>query len=245
MSPAPAPFGLRGSAATLAGLVDWLIEPAAEEPDEPAPEPVMPGVRERPVVSVSGLRHRTGVTTVSRALGAVLATRDPSGACVVAGSARAAGIPLGSMVSGRLARELGPVAAGRSRSCGRLCLVEGADALELCAQARYLAPVVIDVGDPAEATAAAALADHTVLVCSPDAEPSLAAMVAGSLGAVGPVPVVVLNRAGPEGGEWMDARDVAVPDSRAGAAMANAGRAPRGALGRALHDVADRWDGAL
>lgn len=244
MSPAPAPFGLRGSAATLAGLVDWLIEPAAEEPDDPAPEPVLPDVRQRPVVSVSGLRRRTGVTTVSRALGAVLAARDPSGACVVAGSARAAGVPLGSVVSGRLARELGPVAAGRSRSCGRLCLVEGADPLELCAQARYLAPVVLDVGDPAEAGAAATLADRTVLVCVRDAEPSLAAMVGTSLAAVGPAPVIVLNRAGPDAREWLGACDVAVPDSRAGAAMANAGRAPRGALGRAVHDLADRWEGA-
>jgi hypothetical protein len=243
VSPAPAPFGLRHTAATFGGLVDWLIEPVAgEEPPDPTPEPPLPAVRERPVVAVSGLRRRTGVTTVARALATLLATGDASGACVVAGSVRSAGIPLGSVASGRLARELGPVAAGRARSCGRLCLVEGADPLELCAQARYLAPVVLDVGDPAGAASTAAFADGAVLVCTPTAEPSLGAMVAAALAAVGPSPVVVLNRAGPERTEWEGACDVALPDSRMGAALANAGRPPRGALGAAVRDLAGRWE---
>jgi hypothetical protein len=243
VSEAPVPFGFRGPAAALGGLVDWLIEPATEDPPGPGPDPAFATMRERPVVTVSGLRRRTGVTTVARALATVLAARDSCGACVVGGSSRAAGIPLGSVSSGRVARELGPVAAGRTRSCGRLCLVDGADPLELCAQARYLAPVVLDVADPAEAASAAGFADATVLVCAPTAEPSLAAMVAASLGGVGPAPVVVLNRAGPRAEGWKGAYEVAVPDSRLGASMVNAGRSPRGTLGQAVHALADRCEG--
>ena len=58
--------------------------------------------------------------------------------------------------------------------------------------------MVLDVGEPAQAAAAASLADHVVLVAGPDAEPSLAAVVAESLAAVGPAPVIVVNRCGPD-----------------------------------------------
>ncbi len=133
-------------------------------------------------------------------------------------------MPLGLPAAARLGRRIAPALAGRVRACGRLCLVEEADPAALCAAARDLAPLVLDVADPAGAAAAASLADRVVLVAGPDAEPALAAVVAESLGAVGPRPVVLLNRCGRASERWDAEPHVAVPESRLAAQLA-AGRA--------------------
>ena len=126
------------------------------------------------------------------------------------------------------------------RACGRLCLVEDADPAALCAAARDLAPLVLDVAEPAGAAAAASVADLVVLVAGPDAEPALAAVVAESLGVVGPPPVVALNRCGRATGRWDAEPHIAVPESRLAAQLAGAGREPRGPLGQAMAALVDR-----
>jgi len=215
----------------LAAVAGWLVEPAAE--------PSVAGVQGdlerpvRPVVTVAGLRRRVGVTTVARAVGAVLAVREPAGACVVSAARAGTSVPLGAPAAARLGRRLAPVVGARTRACGRLCLVEEAEPAALCAASRGLAPVVLDVSEPARAAAAASLADHVVLVAGPDAEPSLAAVVAESLAAVGPAPVIVVNRAGRTAAAWTGERHVAIPESRVAAQLAAAGREPRGPFGDA------------
>ena len=79
-----------------------------------------------------------------------------------------------------------------------------------------------------------------VLVAGPDAEPALAAVVAESLGVVGPRPVVVLNRCGRASGRWDAEPHVAVPESRLAAQLAGAGREPRGPVGEAVAALVDR-----
>lgn len=224
-------------AAALTSVADWLVAPE-EQPAPRADEPVDEGPR--PVVAVAGVRRRVGVTTVARLVGAVLAARDPGGGCVVTSEGGTGSVPLGLPAGGRLARRLGPYVDGRLRACGRLCLVEGADRSALAATARDLAPLVLDVSDPAEAAAAVSVADHAVLVAGPEAEPSLAAVIAESLGVVGPEPAIVLNRVRRADGHWPDAAHLALPDSRLAAQLAAAGRDPRGAMGEAGAALADR-----
>jgi hypothetical protein len=220
----------------LGAVAGWLLEPA-----EPRARPAdAPALRQRPVVAVAGLHRRCGVTTVARALGAELALRDPASACAVTSGPGGGGLPLGLPAASRLARALGPVGVHRTRTCGRLCLVAGADRLELRDAVRFLAPLVIDVEEPAEASAAAALADAVVLVGAPAAVPALARVVADTLAAVGPAPVVVLNRSGRASESWSEtSHDLALPDSRAAAHLAQAGRGARGELGRAVARLAD------
>lgn len=236
MSARPAPRGRSVVAGALTAVAGWLVEPA--EPQAASSE--QPLVHERPVIAVAGLRRRCGTTTVARALGAALAARDPSAACAVTTQGAAGAVPLGLPSASRLARALGPLGAHRTRTCGRLCLVNGADRVELCATLRFLAPLVIDVGDPAEAAAAAAVADGVVVVCGPSSEPALAAVVAESLGRVGPPPAVVVNRFGPEPERWEGRCHMGLPDSRMGAHVAHSGRESRGELGRAVAELADR-----
>ncbi len=195
----------------------------------------------RPVVAVVGLAPRCGVTTVARGLGAELASRDPGGACVVAVDRARAGPPLGLPAAVRLANRLaGALGAAETRAHGRLCLVGGADRSAIARAAAGLAPVVLDVSDPAQAGAAASLAQATVLVAAPATEPALAALVADRLARVGPEPVVALNRA--DAGERWPAGTAGLPETRMGAQLAVAGRRPRGALGLALARLADRCD---
>ena len=75
-------------------------------------------------------------------------------------------------------------------------------------------------------------------------EPSLAAMVAESLARVGPQPLVVVNRAGPDHEGWRGVAALELPDARMGAHLALAGREPRGELGRVVGELADRCAGA-
>lgn len=231
--------GLVGSVLTSA--VDWLIEPAEPgAPVEPAAV-VVERLHERPVVAVVGLRPRCGTTVVARALAAELGARDPGGvAAVTAAAVGGAAMPLGLPAAVRLARTLAPVSGGLSRACGRLCLVPGADRVQLAGATRYLAPLVLDVDDPADASAAATLAGAVVLLGAPEAEPALAAVVAASLERVGPAPVVVLNRARETDERWHAVDAVELPEARLGAHLALAGREPPGELGRAVGDLADR-----
>lgn len=229
-------------AGVLASAIDWLIEP--EEPVAPRPpgEVVIERLEERPVVAVVGLRPRCGATTVARALAAELASRDSGGvAAVAAGGSAGGGVPLGLPAAGRLARTLAPVSGGLPRACGRLCLVPGADRAQLAGATRYLAPLVLDVGDPAEAPVAASLAAAVVVVGGPEVEPALALVVAESLERVGPAPVIAANRSGLERGErWRQVAAVELPHARMGARLALAGREPRGELARAVGELADR-----
>ena len=224
-------------ASALSTAAGWLIEPAEPAAAGRAPAPL----EARPVVAVIGLGPRCGATTVARALGAELATREPAGACAVT-SAGTGSVPLGMPAAARLARSLSPLFAGRARACGRLCLVEDAEWRRLADAMRYLAPLVLDVDDPARSAAAVALADHVLLVGSPATEPALAAVLADSLARVGATPVPVLNRTDERAERWEGRAEAELPDSRMGAQLALAGREPRGRLGRAVALLADRCE---
>jgi hypothetical protein len=221
----------------LTAVAGWLVEPEREEAGV-AESPI--SAAPRPVVAVAGLRRGAGVTTVARAVGALLAAGDDCGACLVTTSGGISAVPLGLPAAGRLARQVARVADGRARACGRLCLVEEPDPAALSLAVRDMAPLVLDVADPAGAAAAASLADHVLLVAGPDAEPSLACVVAESLGLVGPAPVIVLNRGGRAADRWAGEPHMALPESRLAAQLAGAGREPRGPLGAAVQALADR-----
>jgi hypothetical protein len=219
-------------AAALARVEDFLLEPA-EPAREDSPGPNL----RRPVIAVFGLARRCGATTVARALAAELAARD-GGAAAVSSPASAAGIPLASPAAARLAKAMADLPHARTRAVGRLCLVEGPSPVELVDAARLLAPLVLDAGSEQVGGAAAAVADHVVLVAGSAVEPALATVVCGCLSRVGPQPLVVLNRA--EGdSSWKDHARLELPESRMGAQLGLGGREPRGALGRAVAELAD------
>lgn len=220
-------------ATALARVEDFLLEPA--EPRREADPP--PRSVSRPVIAVFGLARRCGATTVARALAAELAARD-GGAAAVSSPVSAAGIPLASPAAARLAKALAEVPHARTRAVGRLCLVDGPSPVELADAARLQAPLVLDAGSDEVGGAAAAVADHVVLVGAPPVEPALAAVVSGCLARVGPSPLVVLNRARPDAG-WEGRPALELPESRMGAQLALGGREPRGALGRAVAELAD------
>ena len=223
-------------ASALTAAAGWLVEPAAPEA---GPESrLVPA--ERPVVAVVGLAPGCGATAVARALGAELAARDCDGGCAVTAVTARGTMPLGLPAAGRLARSLAPVAGFRTRACGRLCLVECHDSAALAGALLYRAPLVLDVADPREASAAAALADTAVLVATPRIEPALALVMAESLARVGSEPLIVLNRAMGEEDPWSGRAGVELPDSRMGAQLALAGREARGELGRAVAELADQ-----
>ncbi len=220
-------------ATALARVEEFLLEPAEPVRDV---DPPQPSVR-RPVVAVFGLARRCGATTVGRGLAAELAARD-GGAAAVSSPVSAAGIPLASPAAARLAKAMADVPHARTRAVGRLCLVEGPSPVELADAARLQAPLVLDAGSEQVGGAAAAVADHVVLVGAPSVEPALATVVAGCLARVGPDPIVVLNRA-ESGSEWAGRAALGLPDARMGAQLALGGREPRGALGRAVAELAD------
>ena len=225
-------------ACAVAAATDWLIEPAGPVEADRSPAPP----EARTVVAVVGLSSRCGATTVGRALGAELAGRDRAGACVVSSTTLGGSVPLGLPAAARLARAVGALFAGRARACGRLCLVDAPDAARLADEVRHLAPLVLDVEDPADASLATALADHVLLVGAPAPEPALASVVAERLARVGPRPIPVLNRAGADSERWAGRAEAELPDSRMGAQLALAGREPRGRLGEAVARLADRCE---
>lgn len=235
----------RSLTTAFGAVVDWLIEPA-EAPaldyaDDSVPgradhaPPTAPRLEVRPVVAVVGLARRCGATSVARGLGAALAARDPSGACAVTAASGTGGIRLGLPAAGRLARLLAPV--GEVNACGRLCLVTTDNPVQLCDATRYAAPLVLDVGQGLETSAAAALADMVLIVCAPSTEPALARVVAESLSRVGPIPRVVVNRS--TGTRPSEADAIHLPEARTAAHLAAIGREARGELGRAIAELAD------
>jgi hypothetical protein len=221
----------------LTALVDYLVEPVEAFAADGASES---SSRIRPTVAVVGLGVGCGTTTVARALGAELSLRDRDGAGVVTSPAvPSGGVPLGTPAAGRLARALVGRLAVRTRVSGRVCLVEGAERPALTAVTRDLAPLVIDVDDPADAPIAASLADVMVVVATPRLEPSLARLLAASLARVGPEPLIVLNRARDAAEGWEGRFALRLPESRIGARLALGGREARGPLGTAVSRLAD------
>ncbi|MGH2846575.1 MAG: hypothetical protein ACRDL0_11270 [Thermoleophilaceae bacterium] len=211
------------------------------------------------MIAVFGLLRGCGVTVVSRALAAELASRDARWSAAVHCEARVAAIPLATQPAARLARALAEVPGADTRAVGRLCLVGGADHRALADTARHLAPLVLDAGSSAVGGVPAALADRVVLVATPASEPSLASVAAACLGRLGHEPLVVLNRApaeasvdeepvgrvaagGKAGRDWSLRPVHRLPESRMGAQLALGGREPRGELGRAVARLADLVD---
>ncbi|NLT07303.1 MAG: hypothetical protein GXY03_13485 [Solirubrobacterales bacterium] len=234
--------GRAGRGGVLAALAGLFVEPAQEDQAVTAVAHADDLAVRRPVVAVAGFRRRCGTTTVARALAAELAARDATGAAVATAAALASGgVPLGTPAAGRLGRAVQRALPTRTRVAGRLCLTlsaVGAEA-ELVGALRGIAPIVLDVDDPACASVAASLADAIVVVAGPATEPALAPVLAGSLARVGPPPIVVLNRARDADAGWDRHAAVALPESRMGAQLALAGREARGELGRAVARLAD------
>jgi hypothetical protein len=216
-------------ASGAAALESFFLEPIATPASE-AREPL----ELRPVVCVFGLARGCGATVVARALAAELALRDPGGSAAVACDARPGGIPLATHAATRLARLLEDVPGSFPRAIGRLCLVGGADPLRLADTARHHAPLVIDAGSEALGGAPASVADRSVIVTTHAVEPALARVGAECVARVGTTPVVVLNRA-PHDQPGL----FALPSSPMGARLALGGREARGALGRAIGELAD------
>ena len=216
--------------AFAAAVESFFLEPVAPLPAADSAEPPA----ERAVVCVFGLARGCGATVVARALAAELAVRDPAGTAAVSCDARPGGVSLATHAATRLARLLDDVPGAAPRALGRLCLVSGADPLRLSDTVRHHAPLVIDAGSAALGGAPASVADRTVIVTSPSIEPALARVGAECIARAGPAPVVVLNRA-PH-----DQRGTfALPSSPMGARLALGGREARGALGRAIAELAD------
>lgn len=249
MSAQPAAGPRRLVAGALSAAAGWLVEPEPPVAGPPLhlapPQPELGGgVEARCVVAVVGLGRRCGATVVARALGAELARRDAAGACAVTIGPGGGGVALGHPAAGRLARSLAPVAAGRVRASGRLCLVDCDDHPALAGATLYLAPLVLDGCDPSDPHVAAALADDIVIVGGPAVEPALASAVAAALSVSRRRPLVVANRIADRGGQWGERADVVLPETRVGATLALAGREVRGELGRAAGELADHLGGA-
>lgn len=222
--------GRRGLVASAAAALEsFLLEPVAPPASE-AGEPL----ELRPVVCVFGIARGCGATVVARALAAELALRDPDGAAALACDTRPGGIPLATDAASRLARVLEDVPGSFPRAVGRLCLVGGADPLRLADTARHHAPLVIDAGSEALGGAPASVADRSVIVTAQAIEPALARVGAECVARVSAAPVVVLNRA-PHDQPGL----FALPSSPMGARLALGGREARGALGRAIGELAD------
>jgi len=222
--------GRRGLVATAAAALESFFLEPVPPPASEACEPL----ERRPVVSVFGIARGCGATVVARALAAELALRDRGGTAAVACDARPAGIPLATHAATRLARVLEDVPASFPRAVGRLCLVGAADPLRLSDTARHHAPLVFDAGSAALAGVPASVADRAVIVTTQAIEPALARVAAECVARVGATPVVVLNRA-PHDQPGL----FALPGSPMGARLALGGREARGALGRAIGELAD------
>ena len=236
---AEAARGRRGTfAAILARAEAWLLEPG-----EAVDQESVVADQARLVVAVVGLARGCGTTTIARALGATLAVRDPAGACVVSCAGSSARLHLAAPAAAGLARALGPSVGGGMHTAGRLCLAASDDHTRLARAARDVAPLVLDVGHGSAPAGPASIADHVVLVASPDSEPALAAVVGRSLARPGVVPLTVVNR-GRRDNRSHARGALVVPASRLGAQLALSGREPRGGFGAAIEELADRVAGA-
>jgi hypothetical protein len=226
-------------AAVIAGVQDWLLEPA----DAQGPAEVALPAGPRPVVAVFGLAPRSGATVVARALAAELAGRDDAAAAAVTASVGGAAIPLASGAASELARALADIPRASTRATGRLCLVEGPEPAALAGAAREVAPLVLDAGDGPLGGVPAAVADTSVLVATPRVEPALVTVAAACLSRLGREPLVAVNRL--RGEQWPGTPSVELPESRTGAQLALSGREARGELGRAVARLADLVCGEL
>jgi hypothetical protein len=225
--------------AALAGARSFLLDPV-----EPPGERAAVAPERWPVIAVFGLARGCGTTVVARALAVELAARDTAGASAVACEAKAVGIPLATQAAARLARALADV-PGHARAVGRLCLVGGIDPPRLAEALRGVAPVVIDAGSSLLGGVPACVADRTVIVTTHAVEPALARVASECVARVGREPILVLNRARRDGQPGPDLRGetaVRLPESRMGAQLALGGREPRGDLGRAIAELADRCE---
>jgi hypothetical protein len=233
-------------AGALDTLQEWFLEPAETSDDAAPPSPPRP----RPVVAVFGLARGCGATVVARALAVELAVRDPEGAAAVSCEDAPRGLPLASGGAARLAGVLDDLPGAVTRAVGRLCLVARTEPLALADTARYHAPLVIDAGSASIGGVPASIADHVVLVATPDLEPALAAVAARCVERVGPEPLVVVTRARgrsvaesegawADGGNWHSTATIALPESRTGARLALSGREPRCRLGQGVGVLAD------
>ena len=221
-------------AAVLARTEAWLFHPVGSDRIEAAPPPPP-----RPVVAVRGLVAGCGTSTIARGLAAVLAAADPRGAAAVAGSVRGAGLKLGAPGAARLARELTGLGCDGVRPAGRLCLIPVGEPLARAAAERPC-PLVLDVAASSPPAEGLGLADHVVLVAAADAEPSIAAAVAGSLARAGRSVDVVVNRVEERGGMDWPAGSIEVAEARFAAQLALACQGARAALARPLAELAAR-----
>lgn len=224
----------------LARAGSFLLDPPVEGPRAVEPAAARFGPR-WPVVAVVGLTPGCGATTVARALAVELAGRSTAHAAAVTASLRPGAFGPGYRGAARLARELAGDGGPRARAIGCLCLLDACSPAVASDRTGGRAPLALDT-DPASAPAAAAVADHVLVVAASDGEPALAEVVAAALARVGPEPIVVLNRAR-DLGAWTGRASVVLPDAPAGARLARAGREPLGALGKAIAELADLWEG--
>jgi hypothetical protein len=233
-------------AGALAAAGSWLVEPVSPPPEAHSVSPS----RLRQVIAVFGLARGCGVTVVSRALAAELASRDVDGAAAVHCDARASGIPLATHAATQLARALADVPGADTRAVGRLCLVGGAERAALADSARHFAPLILDAGSTSLGGAPAALADRVIVVATASVEPALASVAAECLARLGHDPIVVLNRSPAPNdvdqlpSSWSTRSAHRLPDSKMGAQLALGGREPRGELGRAIAELADQCEAA-
>jgi hypothetical protein len=222
-------------ATALAKAEAWLFEPS-----EPSVAGAAPGPPARPVVAVRGLARGCGASAVARALAVALAREDPSGASALAGCAVGGGPRLATPAAARLGRALADLGCGGVRASGRVCLLANDDPLAAVV-ARRACPVVIDVAQSSPPGESLGLADHVVLVGSPDVERSLAVAVETSLSAAGHSVDLVLSRV-----EDVEAAGLELPgaviigESRLAAQVALACREPRGPFAEPIADLAER-----
>ncbi len=222
-------------ASALAAAEGWLLHPA-----EPASAPAPAAEATPPVVAVFGVSQGCGATTVARALALELAMRSGVATAAV-GSLEppsAGAVGLRTRAAAQLAREIEARGPFGARAVGRLCLAGGGDYAGLVASLNTATPIVIDSGAEA-APAAAAVAQAVVLVAQPGVEPALAEVVAASLARIGPQPLIALNRAD-AAPEWEGRAGAILPDARASARLAQAGRDPGRGLAAAVAALADR-----
>jgi hypothetical protein len=232
----------RSASSLLARTVAWLLHPPppARAPTAPArlaPVGPLPPEPPFPVVAVLGLARRAGASTIARALAARLAAEDPAGVAILHTPDPPRGAPPAASAT-RLARGLAAAGTHGVRAVGRLAVIRGSEPLAPVVTLRA-APLVADVGHGIPAEGVVALADQVVLVCPPALEPALCLAVETALRADGHSVTPLVNRALSEPGEAL-AHAVVVPDSRLAAQLTLACRDPRGELGRAIAEVAER-----
>lgn len=165
-----------------------------------------------------------------------LALRDPAGAAIVSSERVGAGTPaVGTAASLRLARSLRALGCAAVRATGRLCLVR---AFVLPPGLSPPAPLVLDTD---RGGTGAGGAHRTVLVAGPGVEPALALVVAASFERGGRPPALIANRI-EDVGRWEAIGALVTGESRLAAAIARAGREPRGQLGAAIRELVESWE---